>query len=45
MAAQLHAAIADLEAKLEAAKTPAEKKTVKESLDARKAWLKQIEGK
>ena len=45
MAAQLHAAIADLEAKLAAATTPAEKKSVKESLDARKAWLKQIEGK
>ncbi len=44
MAAQLHAAIADLEAKLSAAKTPAEKKSLKESLDARKAWLKQIEG-
>ncbi|MGC4174081.1 DUF349 domain-containing protein [Demequina sp.] len=42
--AQLHAAIADLEDKLAAAKTPAEKKTLKESLDARKAWLKQIEG-
>ena len=44
-AAQLHTAITDLEAKLAAAKTPAEKKTLKESLDARKAWLKQIEGK
>jgi len=45
MAAQLHAAIADLEAKLAAATTPAEKKDLKESLDARKAWLKQIDGK
>lgn len=43
--AQLHAAIADLEDKLAAAKTPAEKKALKESLDARKAWLKQLEGK
>jgi len=44
MAAQLHEAIADLEAKFAAAKTPAEKKSIQESLDARKAWLKQIEG-
>ena len=44
MAAQLHSAIADLEAKLAAASTAAEKKSLKESLDARKAWLKQIEG-
>jgi hypothetical protein len=43
-AAQLHAAIADLEAKLAAAKTPAEKKDLKEALEARKAWLKQIAG-
>ena len=43
-AAQLHAAIADLEAKREAAKTPAEKKSIDEALAARKAWLKQIEG-
>lgn len=43
-AAQLHAAIADLEEKLAAAKTPAEKKSLKEALDARKSWLKQIAG-
>jgi len=43
-AAQLQSAIAELEAKLAAAKTPAEKKSIKESLDARKAWLKQITG-
>ena len=43
-AAQLHAAIADLEAKLAAAKSPAEKNDLKEALDARKAWLKQIAG-
>jgi hypothetical protein len=43
-AAQLQASIAELEAKLAAAKTPAEKKALKESLDARKAWLKQLAG-
>ena len=42
--AQLHAAIADLESKLAAASSPAEKKSLTEALDARKAWLKQIEG-
>jgi len=43
-AAQLQSAIAELEAKIAAAKTRAEKKSLKESLDARKAWLKQITG-
>lgn len=43
-AAQLHAAIAELEDKIAAATTPAEKKSLKEALDARKAWLKQIAG-
>jgi len=45
-AAQLHAAIADLESKLEAAKAAKDTRKVKEfteSLAARKAWLKQIE--
>ncbi len=45
-AAQLHAAIADLESKLEAAKAAKDARRVKEfteSLAARKAWLKQIE--
>jgi hypothetical protein len=43
-AAQLHAAIADLEAKLASATSAKEKKDLKEALDARKAWLKQIAG-
>ena len=45
-AAQLHAAIADLESKLEAAKAAKDTRKVKEfteALAARKAWLKQIE--
>lgn len=45
-AAQLHAAIADLESQLAAAKASKDEKKAKdlqESLDARKAWLKQIE--
>jgi len=45
-ALQLHAAIADLEAKLDAAKAAKDTRKVKElteSLAARKAWLKQIE--
>jgi hypothetical protein len=44
-ASQLHAAIADLEAKLAAATSASEKKSLKEALDARKGWLKQIEGR
>lgn len=46
MAAQLHDAIADLEAQLAAAKSAKDDRKVKElteALDARKAWLKQIE--
>lgn len=46
MAAQLHAAIADLEAQIaqaKEAKNPAKVKELEESLAARKAWLKQIE--
>lgn len=45
-AAQLHAAIADLEAQLASAKAAKNDRKVKElteSLEARKAWLKQIE--
>ena len=45
-AAQLHAAIADLESQLAAAKASKNEKKAKEiheSLEARKAWLKQIE--
>jgi hypothetical protein len=45
-AAQLHAAIADLEAQLAAAKSAKDARKVKEleeSLAARKAWLKQVE--
>jgi hypothetical protein len=45
-AAQLHAAIADLETQLATAKASKDAKKAKdlqESLDARKAWLKQIE--
>lgn len=45
-AAQLHAAIADLEAQLAAAKSAKDSrksKELEESLAARKAWLKQIE--
>ncbi len=46
LAAQLHAAIADLEQQLEVAKAGGDKRKVKElteSLDARRAWLKQAE--
>ncbi len=45
-AAQLHAAIADLESDLEKAKDAGDKRRIKEAeeaLAARKAWLKQIE--
>src|SRR5690606_20422822 len=45
-AAQLHAAIADLEQQLEKAKAGKDARKVKEAeeaLKARKAWLKQIE--
>jgi len=45
-AAQLHAAIADLESQLQAATARDDKRKVKElteALQARKAWLKQIE--
>lgn len=45
-ASQLHAAIADLEQQLEGAKASGDKRKTKElseALDARKAWLKQIE--
>lgn len=46
-AAQLHAAIADLEAKIATATTAGDKRQVKtltEELSSKKAWLKQIEG-
>ena len=45
-AAQLHAAIADLESKIAAATTAGDKRKVKdltEELSSKKAWLKQIE--
>jgi hypothetical protein len=46
-AAQLHAAIADLETQLaeaKSAKNTSKAKKLQESLDARKAWLAQVEG-